>query len=133
MTKKEQIFALLGRMGYKPDYDEDGDITLMYQLKQLYFITNDDEDDKFVQLLFPQFHRLNDDEETKLALFACNKVTCESKLVKVYIDKTFTKVSASVEFYYTDDESLQMNVEKSLGVIGITRSAFEKSMKELSD
>lgn len=133
MTKKEQIFALLGRMGYKPDYDEDGDITLMYQLKQLYFITSDDEDDKFVQLLFPQFHRLNDDEETKLALFACNKVTCESKLVKVYIDKTFTKVSASVEFYYTDDESLQMNVEKSLGVIGITRSAFEKSMKELSD
>ena len=35
MTNKEQIFNVLERLGYKPQYDDDGDILMRYQLKLL--------------------------------------------------------------------------------------------------
>ena len=36
MTNKEQIFNALERLGYKPQYDDDGDIMLRYQLKHIF-------------------------------------------------------------------------------------------------
>ena len=53
MNKKELIKTTLIKMGYNPQIDNDGDIALTYQMKKLYVITSDDEDDQYVTALLP--------------------------------------------------------------------------------
>ena len=131
MNKKELITQTLEKMGYKPEVDEDGDIMVRYQMKSIYVFVGDEED-SYVAVLLPQFHEIEDGEET-LVLAACNKMTRELKLVKVFVDHTFKNVSASCEFYYANEESLEHSLDKSLQMLGIVRSQFRKNKAELSE
>ena len=72
---------------------------------------------------------VNEGEEA-LALAVCNKVNRDTKLAKVYIDQTFKSVSASCEFFYTDMESLKNNVEYTLVILGMVRSAYYNAREE---
>ena len=106
MTKKEQIIAILEKMGYSPNIDSDGDVAVRYELKYIYFITDDDDpNDHYASVLFPQFYEIKEGEET-LVLTTCNKMAREVRLVKVYLDGSFKNVTASCEFFYTDEEAL---------------------------
>lgn len=132
MTKKEQIVNVLERMGYKPKIDKEGDIMLRYQLKTLFFLVNDDDEENFVNVILPQFAEIDDGEET-LYLAACNKVTRGTRMVKVYVDQTFKNITASCEFYYANDESLEFNLQKSLSILSIIRTLYRNGIKELSE
>lgn len=132
MTKKEQIINVLERMGYKPKIDKEGDIMLRYQLKTLFFLVNDDDEENFVNVILPQFVEIDDGEET-LYLAACNKVTRGTRMVKVYVDQTFKNITASCEFYYANDESLEFNLQKSLSILAIIRTLYRNCIKELSE
>ena len=132
MTKKEQIINVLERMGYKPKIDKEGDIMLRYQLKTLFFLDNDDDEENFVNVILPQFAEIDDGEET-LYLAACNKVTRGTRMVKVYVDQTFKNITASCEFYYANDESLEFNLQKSLSILSIIRTLYRNCIKELSE
>lgn len=132
MTKKEQIVNVLERMGYKPKIDKEGDIMLRYQLKTLFFLVNDDDEENFVNVILPQFAEIDDGEET-LYLAACNKVTRGTRMVKVYVDQTFKNITASCEFYYANDESLEFNLQKSLSILSIIRTLYRNCIKELSE
>lgn len=132
MTKKEQIINVLERMGYKPKIDKEGDIMLRYQLKTLFFLVNDDDEENFVNIILPQFAEIDDGEET-LYLAACNKVTRGTRMVKVYVDQTFKNITASCEFYYANDESLEFNLQKSLSILSIIRTLYRNCIKELSE
>ena len=55
MTKKEQIFAILERIGYKPKYDDDNDIFIIYQMKHIYFLASNEDNDPFLIIFYPQF------------------------------------------------------------------------------
>ena len=74
-----------------------------------------------------------EDGEEHLALAACNKITRELKLVKVYVDQTFKNVSANCEFYYTDEESMKNNIENSLRILGIVRTLYLSTRNEFLD
>lgn len=132
MTKKEQIINVLERMGYKPKIDKEGDIMLRYQLKTLFFLVNDDDEENFVNVILPQFAEIDDGEET-LYLAACNKVTRGTRMVKVYVDQTFKNITASCEFYYANEESLEFNLQKSLSILSIIRTLYRNCIKELSE
>lgn len=132
MTKKEQIINVLERMGYKPKIDKEGDIMLRYQLKTLFFLVNDDDEENFVNVILPQFAEIDNGEET-LYLAACNKVTHGTRMVKVYVDKTFKNITASCEFYYANDESLEFNLQKALSILAIIRTLYRNCIKELSE
>ena len=131
MNKKELITQTLEKMGYKPEVDEDGDIMVRYQMKSIYVFVGDEED-SYVAVLLPQFHEIGDGEET-LVLATCNKMTRELQLAKVFVDHTFKNVSASCEFYYANEESLEHSLDKSLQMLGIVRSQFRKNKAELSE
>lgn len=105
MTKKEMIAEVVESLGYKHIVDDDGDIFVRYQMKNIYFMTGQDED-PYVSAILLQFADVNEGEET-LTLAVCNKMTRDVKLAKVYIDQTLKSVSASCEFFYTDMESLK--------------------------
>lgn len=129
MTKSEMITTALEELGYKPQVDNDGDLMIRYQMKSIFAIVGD-EDEKYITLMLPQFAEMKEGEET-LTFVVCNKMTRELKLAKVYIDQTFRNVSAACEFYYTDEESLKENIEKSLNILGIVRSVFHKTKLEM--
>lgn len=132
MTKKEQIFAVLERIGYKPKYDDDNDLFIIYQMKHIFFNTSDEDEDPFVNIIYPQFMELEEGQET-LFLVACHKMTRETKLVKVFVDHTFNHITASCEFYYANEEALEYNIKKSLRILGVMRTAFNNTLKELND
>lgn len=131
MNKKELIVKVLEDMGFKPHEDNDGDVAFRYQMKYILGIVGDESEQYFV-LVMPQFYEIENGEE-HIALAACNKITRDLKLVKVYVDQTFKNVSANCEFYYTDEESLKSNIENSLRILGIVRTLFRSTRNEFID
>ena len=131
MNKKELILKTLEKMGYSPEVDNDGDIMLHYQMKTIYVMTSDEEE-PYISMMLPQFQEIEDGQET-LVLAVCNKMTRELKLAKVYVDQTFKSVTATCEFYYANEESLEQNLRNSLQMLGVVRTVFRSDMAELSD
>ena len=131
MTKKEMIVKVLDEMGFKLREDEDGDLMFRYQMKNIYTVIGD-ESEQYLVLVMPQFCELEDGEE-HVALAVCNKMTRELKLAKVDVDHTFKNVSASCEFYYTDENSLKTNIENGLNVLGIVRTFYRTIRNEIVD
>ena len=131
MNKKELILKTLEKMGYSPELDGDGDIMLHYQMKTIYVMTSDEEE-PYISMMLPQFQEIEDGKET-LVLAVCTKMTRELKLVKVYIDQTFKSVTATCEFFYANEESLEQNLRNSLQMLGVVRTVFRNDMAELSD
>lgn len=125
------VISALQTLGYKPQIDKDDDILIRYEMKSFYVLGTHTEEN-FLSVIFPQFYELAEGEETK-ALAACNKLTRDLKLGKVYIDQTFKNVSASCEFYYTDEESLKMGLERSLEILGLIRSGFVKTIRTFGE
>ena len=131
MNKKELILKTLEKMGHSPEVDNDGDIMLHYQMKTIYVLTGDEEE-PYISMMLPQFHEVEEGQET-LVLAVCNKMTRELKLAKVYIDQTFKNVTATCEFYYANEESLEQNLRNSLKMLGVIRTVFRNNMAELAD
>ena len=132
MNKKELILKTLEKMGYSPEVDNDGDLMLHYQMKTIYVMTSDEEE-PYISMMLPQFQEIEDGQET-LVLAVCNKMTRELKLAKVYyVDQTFKSVTATCEFYYANEESLEQNLRNSLQMLGVVRTVFRSDMAELSD
>lgn len=125
------IVAVIESLGYKPHVDDDGDVCVCYQLKSIFFLTGQEEE-QYISAILPQISAVNEGEET-LTLAVCNKVSREIKLAKVYIDQTLKSVSARCEFFYTDMESLKNNVEHSLNILGMVRSTYFKVRSEFND
>lgn len=132
MTNKEQIYNVLERLGYKPQYDDDGDILIRYQLKLLLFLTQDDDEEHFVNVTLPQFSSVPDGQEL-LYLAACNKLSRDTKMAKVFIDHTFKNVTATCEFFFDDEKTLEKNIIRALRILSIMRTAYNDCIKEMSE
>lgn len=130
MSKKETLTKALENLGYSPKEDEDGDLFFRYQLKNMCVIVGE-EDDNYVLLYYPQFHELEEGEE-KLALTVCNKLTRDFKIVKVYIDQTLKNISASYEFFYFNEESLEQNLDRGLSILGVVHNMYGRTMAEFT-
>lgn len=129
MNKRELIIQVIENLGYKPQIDDDGDVVIRYQMKSVYVVVGD-EDDTYTLLTLPKFYDVEDGEE-HIALAVCNKLTRDLKMAKVYVDHTFKNVSGNCEFYYTDEESLKLNIENSLKILGVIRTLYKKAQDEL--
>ena len=125
MTKHEMVVSVLR---LKPQIDDDGDIFVRYQMKTFYVMGANSDDEDYLVVIFPQMYEVNEGEETKV-LAACNKITREIKLAKVYIDQTLKNVTASCEFYYNGEESLKTCFDKSIEILGMVRLTFIKTMR----
>ncbi len=128
MTKHEIVVSVLQSLGLKPQIDDDGDIFVRYQMKTFYVMGANSDDEDYLVVVFPQMYEVNEGEETKV-LAACNKITREIKLAKVYIDQTLKNVTASCEFYYNGEESLKTCLDKSIEILGMVRLTFIKTMR----
>lgn len=128
MTKQEKVVSILQSLGFKPQIDEEGDIFIRYQMKTFYVMNANSDDEDYLIVVYPQMYEIDEGEETKV-LAACNKMTREIKLAKLYIDQTLKNVSASCEFYYNGEESLKTCLDKAIEILGMVRPALVKTMR----
>jgi len=131
MNKQDMVVPALEALGYKPQTDNDGDLLIRYEMKS-FFVMGTQSEDNFLSVRFPQFYEFEEREVTKV-LAACNKVTRDIKLAKVYIDQTFKNVTASCEFFYNDEESMKVCLKKSLEILGLVRSGFVKTIRTFGE
>lgn len=128
MTKQEMVVSVLQSLGLKPKIDDEGDVFVRYQMKTFYVMGTNSDDEDYLVVVFPQMYEIDEGEDTKV-LAACNKTTREIKLAKVYIDQSLKNVSASCEFYYNDEESLKVCLDKTIDILGMIRISFIKAMR----
>lgn len=131
MKKNEMIYNILEQMGYLPEFEEN-DVIVRFQMKPLIFVTNEDDEDPFVCILYSQFCQF-EEEDSVLYLTACNKLTREGKLAKFYVDSSLHFVSSTLEFFFEDEDNLRFCIEKALRIIGIIRTTFRECIRELSE
>lgn len=131
MKKKEIIMSALEKIGCSPEVDDDGDIIFRYQMKTVYAMVGEDEE-QYVSMMLPQFNEIEEGQDA-LVLAVCNKMTRELKIAKVYIDQTFKTVTATCEFFYTDEEALEQNLRRSLQMLGVIRTMYRNNLAELSE
>lgn len=123
------IVKVLEEMGFRPYVDEDGDVGFRFQLKTI-FVLNSNESENYLVLNMPQFYEIEDGDEA-IALTACNKVTRELKLIKVYVDQNFKTISANSEFLYADEDSLVKNIEYSLEILSVVRRLYRRTFEDM--
>lgn len=130
MQKNDSIIAILEKLGLRPKVDEDNLVVVRYQTKYIYCMATDE--DPYVSMVYPQFTEIEEGEDM-LVLAACNKISRDMKLLKIYIEENCKTVSAACEFFFTDEESLEDNIKRSLQMLGVARTVFRNTKKELSD
>lgn len=130
MNKKERIVKILESMGIQPKYDDEGDISIKYQLKHIFLLTTNEEDDQFISMYLPMFCEIDEGEEY-LYMAACSNISREVKLIKVYVDSSLKHIGASCDFYFNSDETLEMNITKSLELMAVIRTSFRKCVNDL--
>lgn len=130
MTKREMIMAAIKEMGYNSEIDNDGDVVFFYQMKQIFALIGD-ENENYLMLLLPKVAEVDEGEEPVI-LTTCNKITRELKLCKVYVDESFKLVNAVCEFYYADQETLKQFITNSVESLGSVRTLFRKTKADLA-
>ncbi len=73
----------LGALGFAVQADAESGLAFMFEGGQ-YYVPAQGDDAGFYHLLFPNFWPLESDEEYGQALFACDAVNREAKLVKLH-------------------------------------------------
>lgn len=131
MKKTAEIVEALKRMGYNPEIDEDGDVYLVYEMKAILFLMDDD-GESYCSVRLLKVYEMDEEDALKV-LAACNKLNRERRVVKTYIEEDFKSISAAYEFYYDDNSSLDNNIEKALALLGIIRTLFRRTLVELSE
>ncbi len=129
---KQLVMKVLKDMGYEPELDSDQDIRLCMEMKEFYFFMPDEEDERYVNIVLPQFTGIKEGKEI-LALATCNIMTRDMKLLKVYVEKNHESVSASCEFIYTDEDSLKRNIVCSMEVMSIVKTLYRRKCAELEN
>lgn len=132
MDKRSMVISVLEDMGYQPRVDSDGDVLFRFQMKHLYVLATQQEETSFLVVMLPQFYEMSEGEEIKV-LTLCNKLTREVRLAKIYIDTNLTEVTASSEFFYSDEASLRLQLEHSLVILGRVRSVFRQALVEFEE
>ena len=130
-TKKQMVMDVVESLGYRPQMDDEGDIYLRFEMKNIYILTGE-EDDRYVMVLLPQSVDVEQGQEG-MAFAICNRITREYKVLKAYVDRSLRSVSACCELFYTDEESLTQNIAHSFKLIGIARSTYKSIMRECTE
>ena len=129
MDKRSMVISVLEDMGYQPRVDSDGDVFFRFQMKHLYVLATQQEENPFLVVMLPQFYEMSEGE----VLTVCNKLTREVRLAKIYIDTNLTEVTASCEFFYSDEAALRLQLEHSLVILGRVRSVFRQALVEFEE
>lgn len=110
------LIEILENMGYHPKLVEGGDIIMRYQLKIIVF-SHRKELDNYVCVDLESFLSVTE-EDKFVAMTICNTLNRRLRRVKVFLEKDLKSISARYDFYFSDKESMALDVSKSLDILG---------------
>ncbi len=129
---EEQIQALymetLAEEGYRPKMDEDGDIVFKSEGKTLYIRMYPD-DTEYLQLVLPNFWKIESEEERELANIAANYATRVTKVAKVFTTKANT--CASIEMFLPVPEQFAKVINRCVCALRNGAEHFAEKMQEM--
>lgn len=132
MTTKEKLFKVLKSLHLNASYDEDNDIKITYQMKDIYFIVNEEADSSYVCVNL--FNIASVEEEDLIsALMICNKITREIKVINLHLDDSLKVINCSYEFYFSSLASIKQNVEHALNIMRVISTIYKERMQELDE
>lgn len=129
---EEQIQALymetLAEEGYRPKLDEDGDIVFKSEGRTLYIRMYPD-DPEYMQLVLPNFWKIESETEREMALLAANHATRVTKVAKVFVTKANT--CASIEMFLPEPALFGKILNRSVVALRNGAEHFAEKMQEL--
>ncbi|MFC4638500.1 hypothetical protein [Deinococcus hohokamensis] len=120
----------LETQGFQVQEDPEAGLTFMFEGGQ-YYLPPQHDDEQFYHLLFPNFWSLETDEEYGRALFACDAVNREAKLVKLHTAEA--DVWAGVEALHPTPEAFLMALPRYLTFVQEAVRAFREVMLSTLD
>ena len=126
-SRSRQILDWLGSEGYRCGLDDDGDIHLRHEGRDVYVLLDPD-DLPYLRFLVPDVWRCDDDEERSLALVVANSVNAELKVLKLSLRRSGA-VAASVELFLDGFEAFQKVAPRCLDLLGTGAWEFRSRMR----
>lgn len=123
-ARAKTVSEFLGREGYSPDIDADGDVRFRFQGGTYYVML--DADRQFFRLVFPNFWKIESPAERERARTALDVTNARVKVTKVYFYRD--NVWAAVELFFPDaDRDFQPVLQRSLTALqnGVRQFAQE--------
>lgn len=130
MTKspRDELLEFLKREGFRPEYDDDHDIWFKYE-GGLYYLIFDENDSHYLRLLFPNFWRIDEEDEHQTALVTANAVSRDIKVAKVTVNPKGDDVSAAVELFMPVAMDFELVFYRSVRVIQDAVRLFAERMR----
>lgn len=127
MKTTEMVMDFLRKQGFCPEVDEDnGNILFKYQMSTFIFFNNDD-DEEFFQLAFPNIYDVNE-ENREMVLEAANKVNSSIKVTKIILVGDHS-VWAVFENILDQSPEVDTIIPRALGILQHARQAFYEALQ----
>ena len=120
MTTSERVFEYLKYQGLVPEFDDRKSIRYKYQMKNFFYINNDN-DPPFINLTLPNIFEVTDDN--RMAVFeAINEVNENTKVVKLTIYKN--QVWCATEIMLDSTPELDELFPRLMNILMIAQQKF---------
>jgi hypothetical protein len=123
-----QILEWLESEGFRARLDEDGDIHLRHEGRDV-FVVFDADDPAYVRILAPAFWKCDDAEQRFLALAVANRLNAALKVAKISL-RTDGAAGVAVELFLDGLEALRAVLPRCLDLVGTATWEFREGMKE---
>lgn len=130
--EKAQVYSkFLTEEGFRPNIDSDGDVIFKAE-GGTYYIDIDAKDDIYFRIVFPNFWKVENNEELMRVIIAANHATMLTKVAKVYVNSDGKNTSASIEIFLSRAEDFKAVFTRSMSALKASVQNFLDKMKELS-
>jgi hypothetical protein len=129
--KRQQTYIkFLESSGYRPELDQDGDVTFKHEGGN-YIIQIDENDDVYFRLLYPNFWDIESEQERSDVLVASTVANANIKCAKVFMVRD--NVWAVVEIFLAKPEDYEKLLSRSISTIQSSVNSFRNKMQELKE
>lgn len=119
--------SYLEEQGYKPEIDKDGDVMFRRE-GRVYFIFVSEKDDEYFQLVFPNFWKIESEEERLKVEKAAIAATAGTKVAKVY--PVCDNVWATIEMFCRPPEVFKPVFERAMSALNAGVATFVEEMRK---
>jgi hypothetical protein len=126
----QQLYvAYLSAEGYRPEVDDDGDVSFKSEGRS-YFIGVDDKDSSFFRVCLPNIWTIESTEERAKVLAAADFATGDTKVSKIFTVSSYKNVWACTELFVARPEDFKGVFNRGMSALQHAREAFVNKMNE---
>ncbi len=116
----------LAELGYRPEIDRDGDVKFMRE-GRTYYIILQDKDEEFFRIVYPNFWKIESEEERAKVIMASVKATADTKVAKVF--PVEDNVWATIEMFCATPEAVKPVLDRSMSALAVSVHTFVEAMR----